>query len=234
LATSPLSGVPPRTRKQSLLELIIVVACTALVLSTMSAAEAIGGGAGPKSFLLARMLFLVLLCTWFLRRNGERWADLGLRRPHRWWMVPVLIAGGFLLLVMVSMLMLHLLPAIGAQLPQGRRIPTLRADRWEYLFWAIPVTWGSAAFGEELLFRGFILDRIVQVIGSSRNAAMFAAVVVQAVIFGSLHAYQGIGGMIVTGAAGLVIGLVWLAGGRNLWACVLLHGLIDTLAVNGL
>lgn len=201
----------------------------------MSAADAINAGIGPKSFLLARMAFLVLLCNWFLRRNGERWADLGLRRLGRWWMVPLLVAGGFLLLIMASMFMMHLLlPAIGAQLPQVHRTSTLRADSWEYLFWAIPVSWGSAAFGEELLFRGFILNRIGQIIGSSRTSAIFVAVALQAALFGSLHIYQGIGGVLMTGAAGLVIGLVWLAGGRNLWPCVLLHGLIDFLAVNGL
>src|SRR4051812_40831568 len=99
----------------------------------MSAHDAINARIGPKSFLLARMAFLVLLCTWFLRRNGERWADLGLRRPGRWWIVPVLAAGGFLLLIMVStFLMRLLLPAIGAQLPQVRPTPTMRADIGEY------------------------------------------------------------------------------------------------------
>jgi membrane protease YdiL (CAAX protease family) len=201
----------------------------------MPAADAINAGIGPKSFLLARMAFLVLLCTWFLRRNGERWSDLGLRRPRRWSMVALLIACGFLLLIMASMFMMHLLlPAIGAQLPEARRTPTPPADLWEYLFWAIPVTWGSAAFGEELLFRGFILNRIGLVIGSSRTPAILVAIFLQAAIFGSLHGYQGIGGVLMAGAAGLVIGIIWLAGGRNLWPCFLLHGLVDFLAVNGL
>jgi membrane protease YdiL (CAAX protease family) len=110
----------------------------------------------------------------------------------------------------------------------------MRADLEEYLFWAIPVSWGSAAFGEELLARGFILNRIGQVIGSLRTPAIAAAVVLQAAIFGSFHIYQGIGGALITGAAGLVIGLIWLLGGRNLWPCFLLHGLIDFLAANGL
>jgi membrane protease YdiL (CAAX protease family) len=199
----------------------------------MSAADAINAGIGPKLFLVARMAFLVLLCTWFLRRNGERWADLGLRRPGRWWMVPLLAAGGFVLLILVSTFMMRfLLPAIGAQLPQTRPTPTMRADLGEYLFWAIPVSWGSAAFGEELLFRGFILNRIGQVIGSSRTPAIFVAVALQAAIFGSLHIHQGIGGVLMTGAAGLIIGLIWLVGGRNLWPCFLLHGLIDFLAAN--
>jgi uncharacterized protein len=217
-----------------LVELTVVVACTALLLSIMSAADAINAGIGPKLFLLARMAFLVLLCTWFLRRDGERWADLGLHRPGRWWMVPLVVAGGFVLLIVASMSMHVLLPAIGAQLPQVRRIPTMRADLGEYLFWAFLVSWGSAAFGEEMLARGFILNRIGHVIGSSRTPAIFTAIVLQAAIFGSFHIYQGIGGVLMTGAAGLILGLVWLVGGRNLWPCFLLHGLIDFLAANGL
>lgn len=235
MSTSALPGASVKTRRHYLLELTVVVACTALVVSIMPAADAIDAGIGPKTFLLARMAFLVLLCTWFLRRNGERWADLGLRRPSRWWMVPMLVAAGFLLIIMVSMFMMHvLLPTIDAQLPQGRAIPTMRADPWEYLFWAIPVSWGSAALGEELLFRGFILNRIGQAIGSSRPQAVFVGVVLQAAIFGALHIHQGIGGVLMTGASGLVLGLIWLVGGRNLWACFLLHGLVNFLAFNGL
>ncbi len=63
---------------------------------------------------------------------------------------------------------------------------------------------------------------------------MFVAVVLQAAIFGAFHIYQGIGGVLTTTAAGLVLGLIWLVGGRNLWACVLLHGFVDFLGANGL
>lgn len=155
------------------------------------------------------------------------------------------MVGGFLLLIMMSTFMMRvLLPAIGAQPPQVRPTPTMHADLAEYLFWAIPVSWGSAAFGEELLARGFILNRIARIIGSSKigssktgsskTPAVLAAVFLQAAIFGAFHIHQGIGGALMTGAAGLILGLVWLGGGRNLWACFLLHGLIDFLAANGL
>jgi membrane protease YdiL (CAAX protease family) len=96
------------------------------------------------------------------------------------------------------------------------------------------VSWGSAAFGEELLARGFILDRLAKVIGGRQSPAFVAAVFLQAAIFGAFHMYQGIGGAIVTAAAGLVLGLVWLFGRHNLWPSVLLHGLVDFLAANGL
>ena len=65
-----------------------------------------------------------------------------------------------------------------------------------------------------------------------------AVIVAQALLFGSLHAYQGVGGFLATSAVGLVMGYLWLFPGRNLWAPIVLHGLIDfismTAAFNGM
>lgn len=194
----------------------------------MSASDAIGGGAGPKLLLLLRMAGLVLLCTWFLQRAGERWADVGLRRPPRWWSVPLLVTGGFVLLIVLSGVMYRVvLPAVGAPPPELGAQQLIRGDLARYLYMAIPVAWGSAAFGEELVVRGFLLDRIAKATGSSGTPTYLAAVALQAVLFGAFHMYQGIGGALITGAVGLLLGLVWLWGGRNLWACILLHGLVD-------
>lgn len=197
----------------------------------MSPSDAVGGGVGPKLFLLLRMALLILLCTWLLRRGGEQWADVGLRRPPRWWTVPLLTAGGFVLLIVLSGVLYRVvLPTVGLPPPalSGRRM--IRGDLAEYLYAAIPVAWGSAAFGEELVVRGFLLDRIAKVIGASGTPAYLAAVGLQAALFGAFHLYQGIGGALVTGAVGLLIGLIWLWGGRNLWACILLHGFVDFIA----
>ena len=88
---------------------------------------------------------------------------------------------------------------------------------------------GRAAGGsyQGLVVRGFLLDRIAQVIGSSGTPALLLAIGLTAALFGAFHLYQGLGGALLTGAVGLVIGLIWLWGGRNLWACILLHGLVD-------
>ena len=102
----------------------------------------------------------------------------------------------------------------------------ISGDLPQYLFYGFVVSWGSAAFGEELLLRGFILDRIAKLIGSDRVPALLAAIVVQAALFGSFHFHQGSNALVAT-VAGLVFGVIWLLGGRNLWACILLHGLVD-------
>jgi membrane protease YdiL (CAAX protease family) len=214
-----------------LLQFTAIVALLGSFQFIMSPGEVVGHGAAPKLFLLLRMAGLVLLCTWFLRRGGERWANVGLRRPPRWWMVPLLAAVGFVLLVVLSSAMYQvILPAIGAQPPELSAARRIRGDLAEYLYQAIPVAWGSAAFGEELVVRGFLLDRLVKVLGSSGTPALLLAISLQAALFGAFHLYQGTGGALLTGAVGLLIGLIWLWGGRNLWACILLHGLVDFIA----
>jgi hypothetical protein len=211
------------------LELAAVLALLGLFLSLMSAYDTVGAGIGSKAFLVGRMALLIGLCTLFLRRGGERWADLGLRRPKRWWMVPLLAAFGFvLLLALTAWLRGTLFPAIGAPPPPPSALAAIRGDLPQYLFYGFLVSWGSAAFGEELLLRGFVLDRLAKLFGSTSTAALLLAILVQAALFGAFHFHQGANAL-VAAAAGLVFGLIWLLGGRNLWACILLHGLVDFL-----
>jgi len=37
--------------------------------------------------------------------------------------------------------------------------------------------------------------------------------------------------LIDSGIAGLILGTAYMVAGRNLWACILTHGFIDTFAV---
>lgn len=230
MRTAPVSLFFAQSRWSYFLQLASILALLGVFLSLMSVNDAVNGGFAAKAFLVGRMALLILICTWFLRRGGESWADLGLRRPPRWWLVPLLVTGGFVaMLVLSSFLMNTVLPAMGLSLPQLKN-DEFAGDLAEFLFFLIPIAWGTAAFGEEMLFRGFVLDRIRKIIGSSGRGALLAAVVLQGVLFGSVHFYQGLGGILVTGSLGILFGLIWLVGGRNLWACIILHGLINTVS----
>lgn len=223
-----ISANPSASQLGPLAELAVVMVLLGALLSLMTVDQAVGDGAGPKLFVLGRMALLLLLCTWLLRRSGERWADVGLRRPPRWWTIPAVVAGGFGAFIAIAVLAGPLLAALGIEPPRHTGA-ALQGNLLEYLFWAGPVAWGSAAFGEELLLRGFVLDRIAKSIGSTRAPALLAAAVLQGALFGSLHFHQGLGGILVTGAIGIVLGLMWLLGGRNLWACIVLHGIVNSI-----
>lgn len=227
---SSLNSVQPASTRR-LAEALGLVALAAVTMAMLPASDVVGAGVGAKLLLVGRMAALVLIATWLLRRGGERWRDVGLRRPASYWRVAVgVVLGYFAVAAGVGMLRLVALPALGLSAPDVSAFAGIRGDLAEYLFWAIPVAWGSAAFGEELLFRGFILGRLAQAGGGS-PAAVHGAIFAQAVLFGSLHLYQGAGGALVTAFVGLAMGYVWLFTGRNLWAPILLHGLIDFVSM---
>ncbi len=48
------------------------------------------------------------------------------------------------------------------------------------------------------------------------------------IVFGLVHFYQGLGGILGVGFVGLVYGIVYLVSGRNLWVTIIAHGLTGT------
>jgi membrane protease YdiL (CAAX protease family) len=94
----------------------------------------------------------------------------------------------------------------------------------------LPLIWGFAAFGEEVSYRGYLLNRAGQAGGGS-TAAYWLAVLITAVLFGYGHYYKGAAGIVDSGMAGVVLGAAYLLAGRNLWVTILAHGFIDTFGL---
>jgi membrane protease YdiL (CAAX protease family) len=84
----------------------------------------------------------------------------------------------------------------------------------------------AAGFYEEVYFRGFLFHRLATLFGGNR-IAWAAASLVQAVAFGYAHAYQGPNGMLLTGAIGLLLAILFLKCGRNLWPPIIAHAFYD-------
>lgn len=97
----------------------------------------------------------------------------------------------------------------------------------------IGAAWLSAAVGEELVFRAFLMHQLDALRGRLRGGHVVAALLGGGV-FGVMHASQGIAGIALTGLVGSVFGYVYLRSGRALWALILAHGLIDSWGVTRL
>jgi len=100
---------------------------------------------------------------------------------------------------------------------------------WTAIQW-LGIVWTFAAFGEEISYRGYLVNRAADVGGRSK-AAYWAGVLIVSVLFGYGHYYKGPAGIVDSGMAGLVLGTAYLLSGRNLWVCILAHGFIDTVGV---
>jgi membrane protease YdiL (CAAX protease family) len=80
----------------------------------------------------------------------------------------------------------------------------------------------TASIPEEIIYRGFLIGRLSDIFSTTTGGAAMT-VLVQAVIFGSIHFQWGIGGMIMTFCMGIVWGTAYLLCGRNLWVVILAH-----------
>jgi membrane protease YdiL (CAAX protease family) len=91
------------------------------------------------------------------------------------------------------------------------------------------LTWTLAAFGEEMVYRGYLMNRIAG-LRNARGGWIVALVLVSA-LFGFGHLDQGITGQVENAIDGLLLGVLYLACGRNLWVPIIAHGITDTVDI---
>ena len=80
--------------------------------------------------------------------------------------------------------------------------------------------------------RGYLIDRVATLLG--KNAlAVALAIAVQALLFGSMHLYQGTFGALNATIFALVHGVFYVLAGRNLWPLIAVHGLWNSVGIWG-
>ena len=97
------------------------------------------------------------------------------------------------------------------------------------LLQGLAIVWTIAAFGEEMVFRGYFLSRIKDVF-PSRKTGYIWAVLGSSLVFGLGHIYQGISGLILAVIAGILYSLAFILSRKNLWVPIFVHGFYDTWA----
>jgi len=172
---------------------------------------------------------VVLLFGWLmLWLRGVGWRDLGLRRPSSWLSTLLLgVAIGIGYQYFSLYVVEPLIARITGDLPDVSQFAPLIGNTF-FLFISIILSWTLAAFGEELVYRGYLMNRFADLVGSNRVGWLVSLVVVS-ILFGMVHLYQGTSGVITITLTGLVLGGLYLATGRNLWVPIIVHGVNDTL-----
>ncbi|MGB0892651.1 MAG: CPBP family intramembrane glutamic endopeptidase [Flavobacteriaceae bacterium] len=92
------------------------------------------------------------------------------------------------------------------------------------------IVWIFAAFGEEILFRGYYMKALAELLGNNKTAWVFSAFIVS-LYFGISHAYQGFIGVVSVFLWSFVISLIFSKNKNNLLLLVLIHGIYDTIGV---
>lgn len=92
------------------------------------------------------------------------------------------------------------------------------------------IVWVFAAFGEELLFRGYYMKGLANLFGGSGVAWIISAILTS-FYFGISHFYQGPAGVVSVTLAGLQFALLFYWNRSNLALVVLVHEFYDTIAL---
>lgn len=174
--------------------------------------------------------FILTLGWMSLRLRGLRWRDVGLTLPQGWWRTLVIgtVAG-----VAMETFALFVTEPLVARLT-GRH-PDLQQLQFmvgnlKATLTVILIGWPLAAVGEEMVYRGYLLNRLAG-LGRGTGGAFALALLVVSVLFGVAHSEsQGAAGILQEGWNGLLLGAIYLACGRRLAPAIVAHGMSNTLA----
>jgi len=182
---------------------------------------------GPLGYL---GMILALAAVWVASRmRGVSWGEFGLARSKSW-VRTILMGVGVTVAFMVAgtVLMQLLKLAFPNTEPDLSRFAPLRGNLPNLIINVVVNAWFTAGFVEEFLWRGYLMNRLVDLQGKKTKLAWVIALVGSAVIFGLGHSYQGLAGMVKVGAVGLLLGVVFLTVRRHLWPLIIVHVLLDT------
>jgi hypothetical protein len=204
-----------------LIDIVVLVAVTFLLDAVLGALlpVPINWEKGLVYDAIGKMLLVGVGCGLVLLR-GERLADIGLKRPESWTRT-LIIGVGLAAIVFIAMY-------VSEKAGFRRDLSKFKDVQGNLELAVLAVFYAliGAGFYEEFMFRGFLMQGLAMFFGASRGA-WIGACVVQGALFGLAHAYQNPLGIAITGTLGVLLGLLVLASGRNLWPVIIGHGLFD-------
>ncbi|PKO12191.1 MAG: hypothetical protein CVU39_25300 [Chloroflexi bacterium HGW-Chloroflexi-10] len=176
------------------------------------------------------IIFLFIIGWLSLRLRKSGWAYIGLSRPTNWLRtIGFGIIAGLAYQAISMWLIVPLLHKLTNKPLDLSQFESLRSNSTLLIISLVSV-WIIAAFGEEMVYRGYLLNRISDLL-ERNQAAWIAAAIGSSVLFGYGHAYQGITGIIDTFLFGCVMAGLYLMRQRNLWLPIIAHGVYDTAAL---
>lgn len=184
----------------------------------------------PFPFKVPLFAALAIAAVW-LETGSLR--EIGLGRPDSW---AKTVLGAAIIAVLVVVLVGQLLSpfidwVLGIE-PDYSSYGPLKGNA-EWALQLLAQAFFSAFIAEEIVYRGYLLRTLTQLFGTSR-LALGAVVVLGGIVFAVPHAEQGLSGMAIVAAAGMIFAGGYFALGRNLWAIMLAHALVDIYGVGKL
>ena len=171
---------------------------------------------------LSKTPFLFLVAWASLRLRGYRWRDVGLVVDRRWLrLIGIGIAAGAVFWAFEFFVENPVLYRLTGHYPDLDLFEDL-VGNGRLLAILIALNLVLGAFGEEMVWRGYALPRVAEILGGS-GLAWAAAILAVNTAFGLAHLYQGESGIVQAAVQGALLGILYLATGRNLLAPIAAH-----------
>ena len=170
---------------------------------------------------------LVAIFIISMKTRRIRWAWIGFDLPKAKLshiLLGILLAGIYFLLFNFI-----IDPIVDTWLPPANlaAFEGVRNHLEQLLIWLV-ITWSVAAVFEELIFRGYLINRLIDLLGES-FPMKFIIVILAGAVFGFVHFYQGWHGVITAGMIGVLQSVVFLLNKRKLLIPMVIHGTFDTI-----
>jgi len=190
---------------------------------------------GAGTFLGGMLITLgyiltIVVASVVLKLGGTGWREIGLARPNSWPRTVLLgimtLVGTFLVINAVQWIALNL-PGLAAEPADVSRFDPVAGNLAIFLLYTV-LAWTTITFGEEMLFRAFLISQLEGVFQGFKISTALA-VLGSTFTFGLAHYQEGPVGILTTAGIGFLFALVYLRTGRNLWVTIIAHGLANTL-----
>lgn len=159
------------------------------------------------------LIIFILFYVWLVERQPL--TSIGFRAPNVRGIL-LGIAGGIVMLAGLTAIYYGLFPLL--HLNEDQKMNQLMTAP----FWWRFISVVRAAVGEEILFRGYAIERLRELSGSVRVAS-----IISCAIFALEHVgLWGWGHLLIAGFAGAILTLLYLWR-RDLWASVTAHFIVD-------
>jgi membrane protease YdiL (CAAX protease family) len=216
------AGLATSSLRRFRLEVTPIVWCELLIIGALFVGDAHG------LVVFSKTPFLLVLAWASLRWRGLGWRNVGMSAPTSWGRTLALGAlAGTAIQSIEQWCLVPLVQALTGAPPDVESFRVLVGNPG-VLVAALALSWTLAAVGEEAFYRGFFMTRVAELAGGRRAAWVWALVLVSAV-FGVAHLDQGPAGWIENAISGLMLGVLYLAAGRNLWMPIVAHGVSNTI-----
>lgn len=178
---------------------------------------------------ISQTIFLLPLIWLLLRLRGERWAAIGWILPPRCAQTLALgVVAGLLMELFAVYISTPAISALFGVQPDYSGFKVIEGSLKMLAIYLL-LSWAIAAMGEEICFRGFLMQRLAALFGHSR-IAWWISLLLASALFGWGHTEQGIAGWIQEALSGFLLGLLFLYSGKNLLLPIVAHGVSNTLA----